>query len=95
MITKCESVRIEASKCRDVLEIGNCIVPLINCVLEKAILVSGGLASYFVKSIRVNESCGFQPYGSGEFACTNAGQKGSPIPAPRKVLFGLIPAMCQ
>ena len=37
----------------DILEIFNHIIPIINCVGKEAVLISGGIASYFIKRIRV------------------------------------------
>ena len=44
---------LQASESWDILEIFNYYIPRINCIGKEAVLISGGLTSYFVKSIRV------------------------------------------
>ena len=44
---------LKARKRVDILETCNYIIPSINCVGKEAVLIYGGLTSYFVKSISV------------------------------------------
>ena len=44
---------LQANESLDILEISNYIIPRINCIGKEAVLICGGLTSYFVRSIKV------------------------------------------
>ena len=44
---------LQASGRWDILEICNYIIPRNNCVGKEAVLISGSITSYFMKSIRI------------------------------------------
>ena len=94
---------LQASERWDILENVNYIIPRINCVRKETDLISRGLTSYFVKSIRVitsiqKSAVWRQPISEGgrshvafNLVNLNDGQIGFPIPVPRRVFDWLEP----